>query len=279
MLPICTRFVGYFLLFSSTAFAQTGNTVFGAGYSLPVPVNAAPGQILTLFVQGVGANLPQRVSATNLPLPTVLAGISVRLTQIFAPQSVAVPLLVVRPIFTCLEGLADGTCSHYTAVTVQIPYELAPNCQSSIQVCPSAISNAAQLTVSENGIPGGAIDLNPVADEVHLGNLCDVETSNSLTCPSTPLITHADGTLISMASPAEGGEEIVLWALGLGATTPSVATGEATPQPAPVAQGNFKLGLDFRPNAPPYRPVCSTPAACPDEQGLFSGLTPGYAGL
>ena len=117
------------LAFSSAGFAQSANTVFGAGYSFPAPVNAAPGQILNLFVQGIGANLTQKVGATSLPLPAVLAGISVQLRQ--GPQSTAVPLFAVRPISTCLTGavVSGSTCGQYTAVTVQIPYELVPNCQ------------------------------------------------------------------------------------------------------------------------------------------------------
>ena len=77
---------GSLLLFPPAAFAQTGNTVFGAGYALPVPINAAPGQILNLFVQGVGATLTQPVIAMRLPLPTVLAGISVQVKpSLYAP--------------------------------------------------------------------------------------------------------------------------------------------------------------------------------------------------
>src|ERR1035438_9988682 len=76
-----------------TASGQTSNTVSGATYTLPSAIDAAPGQILNLMVQGVGASLTGRVAAPALPLPDVLAGISVKLVQARAPQSVAVPLL------------------------------------------------------------------------------------------------------------------------------------------------------------------------------------------
>ena len=62
------------------AFAQT-NTVVGAGYSALVPLTVAPGQLVTLFVEGIGASLTQPVRAPSVPLPTVLAGISVTLKQ------------------------------------------------------------------------------------------------------------------------------------------------------------------------------------------------------
>ena len=40
------------------AFCQTSNTVVGAGYAAPAPIAAAPGQLLTIFVQGVGLSFP-----------------------------------------------------------------------------------------------------------------------------------------------------------------------------------------------------------------------------
>ncbi len=44
------------------------------------------------------------------------------------------------------------------------------------------------------------------------------------------LIAHADGSLVSPAKPASAGEEVVIFATGLGATNPSVATGNAADQ-------------------------------------------------
>jgi len=55
------------------AFAQT-NTIVGAGYSAPVPLTVAPGQLVTLFVEGIGASLTQPVRASSVALPTALAG-------------------------------------------------------------------------------------------------------------------------------------------------------------------------------------------------------------
>ena len=66
-------------------FGQTSNYVFGADYSLPIPIKATPGQILNLFVQGVGAGLTQRLAASGYPLPKTLAGISVEMRQLIGP--------------------------------------------------------------------------------------------------------------------------------------------------------------------------------------------------
>src|ERR1035441_3991780 len=183
---------GGWVLFAAGAFGQTGNTVFGAGYSSPVPINAAPGQILNLMVAGVGAALTQRVTAPGFPLPDTLAGISVQLTQAATPQSVAAPILAVSPLSTCPSGASIGStpCGRYTVVTVQIPFELVPACQPTIEVCPSAtpIASFAYLVVSENGVPGGAIVLNAIADQVHVANLCDLDASAGGGCANTPLI-------------------------------------------------------------------------------------------
>src|SRR5262249_61091697 len=70
---------------SITIFGQTANTVVGAGYTLPTPITVAPGQVITLFVQGVGNNLTRPVQADRLPLPTTLAGISVSMPQVYSP--------------------------------------------------------------------------------------------------------------------------------------------------------------------------------------------------
>jgi uncharacterized protein (TIGR03437 family) len=44
------------------------------------------------------------------------------------------------------------------------------------------------------------------------------------------VIGHADNSLVSAAKPASAGEEVVIYATGLGATNPSYATGTAANQ-------------------------------------------------
>lgn len=242
------------LLFGSPLLAQTGNTPFWAGYDLPAPIYVAPGSVINLFVQGVASTLTGPVAATSFPLPFSLAGISVALNQVVGlsggPSSVAVPVLAVRPISTCFtppEYGAAATCRSYAAITVQIPFE--------IQTKNGGI--LSWLVVSENGVGGGAIEIDPYLDQVH-----------------ALAITHADGTAVDRLHPAGSGEVLVMWALGMGATTPSVASGQATPLPAPVVRV-AGLNFDYRPNAPPSRPL--DPRTQP--QPVFAGLSPGYAGL
>jgi len=283
-----------FLCFDGV-FAQGGSTVFGAGYSLPLPVNAAPGQILNLFVAGVGAGLTGRVTATSLPLPYMIAGISVNLVQTVSPQTVPVPLLAVRPVSTCGSESPFGSanCGQYTIVTVQVPYELVPPCQSGgPQACPSsAPANSAQLVVSESGVSPvdkqlpTAVALNPLTDQIHVATSCDLDSAASLIgCVSTPLVTHADGTLVTAAKPANIGEEIVIYALGLGGTNPAAQTGQAAPSPAATVQNLAGVEYNYSINAPPSEGIpaplasCALGVTCPVPPA-FAGLTSGMTGL
>lgn len=277
---------GSLLIFASVACAQTANMIAGAGYSFPVPINAAPGEILNLYVQGIGSGLTQRATATSLPLPTQLAGISVTLTQRNPSQSVPVPILAVRPLSTCTSTASATPCGRFTVVTVQMPFELVPACQPTIQICPETpvLLNATQLVVSENGVAGGAVNVNPLADQIHIANACDVNLPMATGGCSVPEITHADGTLVTQNSPAHPGEEIVIWAFGLGATKPAVATGAITPTPAPIAQTFQEVNFEFAPNAGPSKGLpesltaCATTPTCLNTP-VFAGLTPGEAGL
>jgi hypothetical protein len=103
--------------------AQT-NTVVSAGYTPPVPLYAAPGQVVTLFVEGVGKSLTQPVRAPDGSWPNSLAGISVTLLQ---GTKIIVPILEIRPIPTCSPPFGfEIPCGQITAITVQIPYGLIP---------------------------------------------------------------------------------------------------------------------------------------------------------
>ncbi|HKV41607.1 MAG TPA: hypothetical protein VJX67_20550 [Blastocatellia bacterium] len=260
--------------------AQTGNTVVGSAYNLDIPLVVAPGDIINLLVQGVGSTLSSRVTATSFPLPTTLAGITVTLNQQFgpsgAPQSQPVPILAIEPVNTCVNGSTDS-CSKFVAITVQIPFEIS-------LVSP----NRTRLVVSEGQVTGGAMDVAPFSDHLHVVSGCDVETGSVISCANDPvvaprLITHADGSVVTLVNPAKSGEELVLWAVGLGLTTPNVVTGQPSPSPAAITQA-LTLNFDYRVNTSPSRslllpPGCRAAGECSQSQPVFSGLTPGYAGL
>lgn len=77
---------------------------------------------------------------------------------------------------------------------------------------------------------------------------------------------HADGSLISTAAPAQAGEIVVLYAAGLGRTSPDVPSGHIVSSATSIL---YASELQVLLNGMP----------CPASSILYAGLTPGYAGL
>ena len=74
------------------------------GYRAPAAVAGAPGQLITLFVNGLNIQLSAPQYAQTYPLPTTLAGISVTLQQTQPTQSYAVPIFAVLQVNACVTG-------------------------------------------------------------------------------------------------------------------------------------------------------------------------------
>jgi uncharacterized protein (TIGR03437 family) len=87
--------------------------------------------------------------------------------------------------------------------------------------------------------------------------------------PGILVITKADYTVPSAANPAHAGDALIIWSIGMGPTSPSVATGQPAPS-GPFAQlidtatVGFGVGLSTV-------PATATP--------FFAGLAAPYAGL
>ena len=77
---------------------------------------------------------------------------------------------------------------------------------------------------------------------------------------------HADGSLISPTSPAHAGEVVVIYATGLGRTSPDILSGNIS---------NLALGIRY---ASQFQ-VLFDGIACDPSNVLYAGITPGYAGL
>ena len=268
------------LLFSVSLSAQT-NAVVGAGYSPPAPVSVAPGQLLTFFVDGL--SIPQPVRAPAGTLPLTLGGVTATLRQ---TSNQPVPILDVRPLSGCpdLVGINVAglpSCSALTAVTVQIPYELVPLCP----LCLRPTLLPAQLFFTANGHDGAAIELNALADQVHVLTSCDVMLAplgmpnplNTTGLPCAPMVTHSDGTLVSASKPANVGEALTAWAVGLGPVNPPATTGQPAPTAAPTTQ-TYSLNFNYSVNALPLKPYTGRPNVKP-PQALFAGLVGGFVGL
>jgi hypothetical protein len=224
------------LLIAPAGGALMGQSLVGSGYTLPAPVVAAPGQLVTLIVQITDRS---GVEPTNAPsgadLPTTLSGFSVNYQQ---GNPEPVPILQVLPFysqpapwdFTQGSPACYPLCTALIALTVQIPFVA----QSCIQ-CPLANGGLiadGELSVSQNGVFGTIIWVAPYTDQVHIVTACDSFMGGSgsfpgitgLPCAST--VTHADGSAVSATSPAQAGEELVAYAVGLGQTTPALVTGK-----------------------------------------------------
>ena len=83
---------------------------------------------------------------------------------------------------------------------------------------------------------------------------------------TTPIAVHLDGSLITPASPAHGGEMIVLFATGLGQTVPAQIPNQVAASAAQIAAlGNFQILLNGAPVDP--------------SRIAYAGAAPGSAGV
>lgn len=251
----------------------------GSRYSVPVPVSAAPGQILTFILQGLGTGITQPIEAQGgASLPTTLGGISAVLTEkgLEVTATDAVPLLEVRPLST-LSGGNAGT--KLVAATVQMPLELLP-----FNPHAPGLPAFGTLEFADTNLPAGsqgaAVELYPVNDRVHILTNCDTVTGSGILAPQQQftgipcpgLVTHGDGSPVTASKPAQPGEELVLYAVGLGQTNPPQQTGQPASSAAPTVTP-MTLDFNYRSNALATKPGPSAPPA------PYAGATPGFAGL
>jgi uncharacterized protein (TIGR03437 family) len=194
------------------------------------------------------------------------------------------PIIDVRPISTCPDIVTTSqqpACATLTAVTLQIPYELVPLCP----LCARPTLLPAELFVSANGQNAAAIELNALADQAHVLTVCDVTVLPFGTTPPpnttglkcAPVVTHQDGSIVSASNPANVGETVTAWAVGLGQTNPAATTGLPATGPAPTAQ-TFVLDFNYSVNALATKPYTGRPDVIP-QHPVFAGLAAGYAGL
>ncbi len=240
---------------AASAAASPQAAILGAGYAAP-SIKVAPGQLITIFASGVGAAIQSRVAATTLPLPYSLAGISATIDELSDPPLHKEPV----PIF------AVGKINGITAITVQILFGLRTNSFISPLVPPPAT-----LTIYENGVAAVTVAIAPTTDQIHIATTCDANlTTPAPGAPCRPVIAHSDGSLVTPDAPAKAGELLVLYAYGLGATTPGMAAGDAATSAQPVVTMPL-LSAEAAIALLPSTRRLLTPA--------FAGLTVGFSGL
>jgi uncharacterized protein (TIGR03437 family) len=266
--------------FIAPALTQPGTVLIGSRYpSASSNLGYAPGQIVTMEVAGFKAisTMPYTQTAPSLPLPNNLAGISVTVKQSVVSSmfsaaepvsSAAAALVSVRQEAGCSDAAQPlpPECV-LTFITLQIPFELKYNPLGYPQ-------HLSYIVFSQDG-DGHSFALNLQYDSIHIVTSCDKAPNPTVGCG--PIVTHADGTLVSAESPANPGEVVVIYAWGLGWTLPSVPTGSATPETAPTVYSPGWNGVQVR--------FDFTVDAAPSERTdlqlpiIPAYLTPGQVGL
>jgi uncharacterized protein (TIGR03437 family) len=242
---------------------QSGITVAGFGYQTPAStITAAPGQVLTVSVFGIPPGITT-VFPVGSPtgLPTTVQGISVNFVQ--GPLTVQLPIRGVQQT-ACPSSsstvpsplpLGGGACSPATTLTIQIPYELEPES-----------ATLGTLGISSGGSVVATVVIHGVTDSVHVINTCDqtgIYLSLAYAVPAgvcAPMVMHAEGPLVSAASPATAGETLILWAYGLGALNhPVPASCCSSPDQIPLAAQPLTIGFSYYdPGRFPLRPLAQS---------------------
>jgi uncharacterized protein (TIGR03437 family) len=270
--------LGLFVL-AINAFAQTGPTVVDVAYARNVPY-VAPGQIVRLHVTALKA-IPALsgdvfLKATSTPLPTTLGGISVVIRQ-YHGRYLSDPLTLVgtfnAPFLSISQAnlcfTSTGPDCIMTFLTVQIPYDLGYGNDGRY---------VTEIAISQNGVESQSFTVATAGLLVHVVNTGDsredvpAPLSGPNLSPGESVVAHADGTPVSASAPASPDEVVVIYAWGLGNTTPAVRAGDVTPTPAPVVSGGIGIRFDFRPNAGATS-LLEAQATAP------AYLTPGQVGL
>jgi uncharacterized protein (TIGR03437 family) len=162
-------------------------------------------------------------------------------------------------------------------VTVQVPFGIPVICN----VCANPLSPSGTITLSVNGVKTPGVPAEPLPDKVHFVTACDVSIAGAMFTPllgglpCNPMITHADGALVSQSRPAKIGEELVAYATGLGQANPALITGQPAAGSSPTIT-TFLLDFVYHPNALAAKPL---PASLTGFAPVFTGATQGYVGL
>ena len=186
----------------------------------------APGTIAQVYGSGLA---PVAVSPGVLPLPTTF-------DNTFA---------LVGPAQAPLYFLSSGQ------INIEIPNEATATQQLPIVL---SVNNALTLPLMLDIVPTtpGVLSSNDGPTPPNVQNGAHIIAQHS-----------ADFSLVSSSNPAKPGEYLIMYAVGLGATNPSVASGAATP-------------------ASPLHPATMQPTVTVGSQPstvAFAGLSPFFVGL
>jgi uncharacterized protein (TIGR03437 family) len=169
---------------------NAGGVVSAASFAPALNNPVSAGQIISMFGSNLlGSNVPAsgRADATMLPLP-----------QQLGPANTTVNACGSNiPLFSAFPG----------QINAQLPFE-----------CPATGSTPMSVTVGGQTTASQTVNLAPASPGIFTLNATGLGAG---------AILHADNSLISAASPAKAGEQVMIFCTGLGATNPLVVTGRA----------------------------------------------------
>jgi hypothetical protein len=140
------------------------------------------------------------------------------------------------------------------------------------------------LNVVANGVTGPDFPVQILESYPRVLLSCDFgPPASSSNC--YPLVTHADGSIVSASSPTGVGETITLWAVGLGldeANFPPTGSGPSAAIRMVAPDGEVSFGYNYPLPSGPMLPG-GIPADSAASQSTvlpaWVGLSPGYVGL
>jgi len=154
------------------------------------------------------------------------------------------------PLPTQLGGatvLVNGRAAPLYSVSQSPSYD-----QIDLQIPLETAVGTAQVQVQRDGLTGNTVSVQVVAR-----------------APRILVITRPDGSVPDGVHPARAGDTLIIWAIGLGATNPSVGTNTPAPGAEPLARltatPTVQFGMDI------FGTIPVTPA--------YAGLSPGSVGL
>jgi uncharacterized protein (TIGR03437 family) len=270
------------------------NQIVSIGHKAPTPYPysavVAAGEVVTLFTTAI--DVPDAV-ATQTPLPTTLSGVSVLVRVIGASDTrgypTSLPILRVTrvgldPNGTCKTNPNTTVFCSHSEITVQIPTEGV--CATPGPVAPPPCPANPPfpeypplliLNVKANGVTGPDLPVAHFAPSQLLES-CDAMFGTQPSYVCHPLVTHADGTLVSAANPAHVGETITIYATGLGDSPGGPQTGTAEAKPASIQPASGIVSFKYPYPLEGYGPNVSAQTSTSVTPG-WVGYTGGYVGL
>jgi uncharacterized protein (TIGR03437 family) len=237
------------------------------------PTGLAPGNYNgSVSVTGSGAsNSPQSIAVTltvTAAVPSVVLSAVVNAASYQAGMSPGELATLFGKNLSPVVGIeSPGGATSYKGVSVTVDGILAPlftvanvNGQEQInfQVPAGLPGSGAVETVQVNN-NGSIGTMNVASSSVQPGVFAYVPSGSSA---SYAVMVKPDGSVTGPSNPVARGSTVVMYATGLGPTSPALATGQ--PGPVPPANTTYVLAVEIN---------------GVDAPVLFSGVAPGFIGL